>query len=529
MRYEKKMLILSGDGRGVVLIEKSGLGVRFALRTFGLRGDGLKAGVITREDVYVRELPNTPDPSAVFYIDCEDIEGLHFAVFDSELRLYGTFGKRMWEANVMGLLERKLRPAPVQMPSLGALPPIAEPPKVLPLPDGTGIPQSRDALYGDEALAENDFYTHIDISSRMPEVDSFLDSPRILDGLAPTVKSHAGGDRRTSDNADSPEMRNIRTGNPSEPATPTEPLPPSNNETGPFSDPPFASGPDVPQGDTSRTGVSVGRGDGAETVPKADPTEEQYASNIDVANAESHEAPIDEKGEAEAPIEQAEIGAEAVNVQAPTAQTVAEVEAASAETPAASDGVETETPNSMASSAEVEAQAEEEEAVERAEHVEYAECAAAAETDVGNGGEDDMPWAYEARYLKSLSDRALTKRREYVEKVRPAEKVKHLRETGFFERCKADIEKLFASAPHDKELAELLPEIEWVKVEFDGNAVTVGKSNVFLCYAVAGLYEKVSPLGEEAQWLPKRRNAPTGKGYWLIFQDISTGEIINAC
>ena len=36
MVYEKKMLILSGEGSGVVMIEKSARGVRFALRTLGL-------------------------------------------------------------------------------------------------------------------------------------------------------------------------------------------------------------------------------------------------------------------------------------------------------------------------------------------------------------------------------------------------------------------------------------------------------------------------------------------------------------
>ena len=74
----------------------------------------------------------------------------------------------------------------------------------------------------------------------------------------------------------------------------------------------------------------------------------------------------------------------------------------------------------------------------------------------------------------------------------------------------------------------LLPELKWVKVRFDGHAVSVGQGGTVLCYAVAGLYEKSSPFGDKAQWLPKLKNAPTGKGYWLIFQDLASGDIVGA-
>ena len=65
------------------------------------------------------------------------------------------------------------------------------------------------------------------------------------------------------------------------------------------------------------------------------------------------------------------------------------------------------------------------------------------------------------------------------------------------------------------------------KVNTDGNTISVGRSgSEFLCYAVSGVYRKVSPLGDEAQWAPSDRNIPTGKGFWLIFQNLATGEII---
>ncbi|MDE5593586.1 MAG: hypothetical protein K2I75_06615, partial [Clostridiales bacterium] len=98
---------------------------------------------------------------------------------------------------------------------------------------------------------------------------------------------------------------------------------------------------------------------------------------------------------------------------------------------------------------------------------------------------------------------------------------------SFIERSSYDIEKLFDSAERDDKLSSLLPDISWVKVPIDGHIISVGRGgNDFLCYAVTGTYEKTSPLGDEAQWLPENKAIPTGKGYWLIFQSLKDGEII---
>ena len=99
MLYEKKMLILSGAGKGVVLIEKSAYGAKFTLRTFDMPPCApLKAGVVTKTKVFVRDLPNRDNPASTFTLELDSLDDLHFAVFDRELRLYGCTGKRMWEA-----------------------------------------------------------------------------------------------------------------------------------------------------------------------------------------------------------------------------------------------------------------------------------------------------------------------------------------------------------------------------------------------------------------------------------------------
>ncbi len=398
MLYEKKMLILSGEGKGVVLIEKSAKGLRFSLSTFDMPTCGeLKAGVITPRAVYVRDLPNRDNPSSVFIVGGTEADNLHFAVFDTKLRLYGTNGKRMWEANIMDLLTKNDRRAPVvDRPTLAALPPISTPPKVLPMPDGTGIPQSRLEIYGDEQIAETNFYTPIDMSARMPVVDKFLDTPRaldappILDGLAPVLEKSAATEAETTAITDADDSDNMEV--------------------------------DMLEADNT---------DNAEVVnDTAEPTEDAM--------------------------------------------------------PAA---------------------------------------AATADSPTAYGG--SRPCELAARWLKTRSTRALKGEQMSVKPITNKQQVKPIREISFIERAQSDIQKLFDSAEKDEKLSSLLPDISWVKVPIDGHIISVGRGgNDFLCYAVSGTYEKTSPLGDEAQWLPENKAIPTGKGYWLIFQSLKNGEII---
>ncbi|MDE5563080.1 MAG: hypothetical protein K2J01_05995 [Clostridiales bacterium] len=406
MLYEKKMLILSGEGKGVVLIEKSAKGLRFSLSTFDMPTCGeLKAGVITPRAVYVRDLQQRDNPSSVFIVDGVEADNLHFAVFDTKLRLYGTNGKRMWEANVMDLLTKNDRRAPVlDKPMLAALPPISTPPKVLPMPDGTGIPQSRLEIYGDEQLAESNFYTHIDMSSRMPVVDRFLDTPRvletpsILDGLAPVLEKSAMTEAETT------------------------------------------------------------------AITDADDGDLENVDMLEVDNTDN----VNDEDEQTEQAERAE-------------QTVMPAAAATADSVA-----------------------------------------------IGYGG--SRPCELAARFLKTRSTRELKGgQAPAVKPITPKPQVKPLREISFIERAAADIDKLFNAAEKDEKLAALLPDINWVKVPIDGHIISVGRGgNDFLCYAVTGTYEKTSPLGDEAQWLPENKAIPTGKGYWLIFQSLKDGEIVGS-
>ena len=150
------------------------------------------------------------------------------------------------------------------------------------------------------------------------------------------------------------------------------------------------------------------------------------------------------------------------------------------------------------------------------------EAAATAEPEVSRA----MPWEMESKFLSMRGGRKVVKRTARVEPVRRTAQIKKLRDLMFFERSRADIDKLFASAPKDENLGKLLPDVNWVSVELAGGTVTVGRGgDSFLCYAVGGTYA-INPFGEEAQWLPAQADSPTGRGYWLIFQSLATGDII---
>lgn len=476
MLYEKKMLILSGDGKGVVLIEKSATGTRFSLRTFDMPICGeLKAGVITRKIAVVRDLPQTENPACVFTLDIDAISDLHFAVFDKKLRLYGTNGKKMWEANVMDLLNKNDRRAPVaERVPISALPPISKQPKVLPLPDGTGIPQSRLELYGDEALAESDFYTPLDLSSRMPVVDDFLDSPRILDGLAPRIEPPQRAETFTAETAAADSTS-------------------------------AASASDGFYGAGADRGLS-GDKDTAESVETAVENYKNSGNSPDTDIQENnYDTGVGSGPEQKAPVDRAK-SEDADNVDDMTVSTQNIAETDRAARTAETNTVRHDVPPAVTVRSEE---------------------AAAVSDRVTSNSFSDSPWELEARWLKSRSRRAPSVRVDRVRPVPDTERVRRLRESAFIERARADVDALFANAPKDERLASILPDMEWVKVNTDGNTISVGRSgSEFLCYAVSGVYRKVSPLGDEAQWAPSDRNIPTGKGFWLIFQNLATGEII---
>jgi hypothetical protein len=100
----------------------------------------------------------------------------------------------------------------------------------------------------------------------------------------------------------------------------------------------------------------------------------------------------------------------------------------------------------------------------------------------------------------------------------------------FFERNSDEIDKLF-EGEREKTLENLLPNSKWAKIAFDGSGKyyvvgLLGKE--YLCYGVPSAYSSQPPeeLAGYCWWLPILPEKPKEKGYWIMYQNLASGETI---
>lgn len=108
----------------------------------------------------------------------------------------------------------------------------------------------------------------------------------------------------------------------------------------------------------------------------------------------------------------------------------------------------------------------------------------------------------------------------------------------FIDKLKPQIDKLFANNPLEDNLQKLIPSSKWVRVEYedDGDYFVFGllydeDGNVkYVCYGVPAVFDEQPPqeLAGYPMWLPLNKDNKQGFGYWLTYQDASTGEPIKA-
>ncbi len=104
---------------------------------------------------------------------------------------------------------------------------------------------------------------------------------------------------------------------------------------------------------------------------------------------------------------------------------------------------------------------------------------------------------------------------------------------NYFDKVKGEIDKLFENFPEEKELAETVPDSKWVKVDYDEGKFYVvgiiydGKKPLYICYGVAGRYgEKPEEIKEYCSFIPSSPFRLKGDGYWVMYQDASTGKCL---
>lgn len=111
-------------------------------------------------------------------------------------------------------------------------------------------------------------------------------------------------------------------------------------------------------------------------------------------------------------------------------------------------------------------------------------------------------------------------------------------EVIFIDKLKPQIDKLFETNPMEDNLQKLIPYSKWVKVEYedDGDFYVFGllydeHNNVrYVCYGVPAVFEEEPPkeLSGYPIWLPLDKDNMRGFGYWLTYQDATTGEPVKA-
>ena len=113
------------------------------------------------------------------------------------------------------------------------------------------------------------------------------------------------------------------------------------------------------------------------------------------------------------------------------------------------------------------------------------------------------------------------------------EKLGNFEGKEFFELIADQVDDLFDNYPRVDELEELITNSKWVKINFENTSEYVlgliydGFDLRYICYGVPGKYGSEEPkrLGK-CQWLPLNPKDPDD-GYWVIYQDATTGDKVD--
>lgn len=149
-------------------------------------------------------------------------------------------------------------------------------------------------------------------------------------------------------------------------------------------------------------------------------------------------------------------------------------------------------------------------------------------------------------YENNKEDRVSEILSEQSEEIKPEEHIEdeekckneEEKKVVFFDKLKPQIDKLFENYPAESNLQRIIPSSKWVKVEYedDGDFYVFGllydedEEIRYVCYGVPAVFEEEPPkeLSGFPIWLPLDKNNLKGFGYWLTYQDATTGEPVKA-
>ena len=130
----------------------------------------------------------------------------------------------------------------------------------------------------------------------------------------------------------------------------------------------------------------------------------------------------------------------------------------------------------------------------------------------------------EQNFMPDTKEEETKERKEFLQRLVG-------KDTDFYIGISDKVDEMFVVYPEEKELAKIIPDSEWVRINYDGDDYYVigrlrdeGKVK-YLGYGVPGREDVKPPKVAEgiASWIPTE----VERGYWIFFQSASTGEIDN--
>lgn len=148
-----------------------------------------------------------------------------------------------------------------------------------------------------------------------------------------------------------------------------------------------------------------------------------------------------------------------------------------------------------------------------------------------NSKQDDDMFVYSQTKLDNFIDKVidLTDEEEVAEPKKDAEPT-------FAERLSPQIEKLFASNKIEKVLTEIIPNSKFCRVDFDDKSgyyvfgvIYDNQQPKYLCYGIPAKKESTPPAEffNLYQWLPIDAQNEYGDGFYMMYQDATTGQNIS--
>ena len=131
----------------------------------------------------------------------------------------------------------------------------------------------------------------------------------------------------------------------------------------------------------------------------------------------------------------------------------------------------------------------------------------------------------------------LSKNQEKSQKIIKNSHIFDEKETNniFYEEISEQLNSLFEKYQAEKTLENIISNSKWVRIDYEDSGMyyVVGliyenEKVKYICYGVPGIWAENCPeeLNGLAEWLPLDENDPHGKGYWISYQDATSGENI---